>query len=275
MKVKSFAKLNLNLYVSPPLVGGLHSLISIFQSIDLYDELIITPSTEKHSVVFENMDVPDQNTCTKVLDLLQFKLKKYWSVKVIKRIPDGAGLGGGSSNAATLLAALNTLESLQLSIDDMKTIAAQVGSDVPYFLYGGQAKVSGTGDKIQQNVLYSDVSKFVLILPNIHCSTATVYQTLDKLGKFDQLDNIDDQDLVRVGVNRLSEAAFTIAPKLSVLHHEISRYVNGQVFLSGSGSTLFVPCRSEDEQYKIHSLLDDKLSDFNGDILMADAISFD
>ena len=275
MKVKSFAKLNLNLYVSPPLVGGLHSLISIFQSIDLYDELIITPSTERHSVIFENMDVPDQNTCTKVFDLLKFKLKKYWSVKVIKRISDGAGLGGGSSNAATLLVALNTLESLQLSIDDMKTIAAQVGSDVPYFLYGGQAKVSGTGDIIQQNVSYSDVSKFVLILPNIHCSTATVYQTLDQLGKFDQLDNINDQDLARVGVNRLSEAAFTIAPNLSLLHHEISRLVNGQVFLSGSGSTLFVPCRSEDEQYKINALLDDKLSDFNGDILMADAVSFD
>ena len=130
---KSYAKLNLNLYVGPPQIGGLHHLCSVFQTISLHDDVTITPAKTTHSVQFNGPDVPKDNTCTQVLDLLQDRLSQYWHINIDKHIPAGAGLGGGSSNAATLLMALNELESLNLTIDEMATLASQVGSDVPFF----------------------------------------------------------------------------------------------------------------------------------------------
>ena len=150
---KSYAKLNLNLYVGPPEDGGLHRLSSVFQTISLFDNITLKPTDLHHSVRFIGLDVPIENTCSKVLDLLGGHLKNFWDVEIQKNIPDGAGLGGGSSNAATLILALNQLESLNLSIDDMVKIASQVGSDVPYFLHGGQAHVSGTGIRLFQRFL--------------------------------------------------------------------------------------------------------------------------
>ena len=178
---KSYAKLNLNLYVGPPQVGGLHHLCSIFQIISLHDELSISPTKTAHSVQFNGLNVPMDNTCTQVLDLLQDKLSQYWHINIDKHIPAGAGLGGGSSNAATLLMALNELESLNLTVDDMVTIVSQVGSDVPFFTWWTSAGVC-TGDRIKPNVSLIDTVYFVLILPNIHCSTARVYKTLDEMG---------------------------------------------------------------------------------------------
>ena len=142
------------MYVGPPEDGGLHRLSSVFQTISLFDTITLKPTELDHSVRFIGLDVPKANTCSNVLDLLGGRLKTFWDVEINKNIPDGAGLGGGSSNAATLILALNQLESLNLSIDEMVTIASQVGSDVPYFLYGGQAHVSGTGDNIIPKVSY-------------------------------------------------------------------------------------------------------------------------
>lgn len=272
MNFKSFAKLNLNLYVSPPQVGGLHRLASIFQLISLYDEVYIVPSEDRHNVIFENQDVPEINTCTKVFELLQFKLNKFWSVKIVKHIPSGAGLGGGSSNAAYLINALNRLESLNLTISEMESIAAQVGSDVPYFLHGGQAKVSGIGEIIEPNVSYIDCPYFVLILPNIHCSTAGVYQTLDTLGDFDDLNCLSESHLEAIGFNRLLQPAFTIAPELKSLYLQVVDLLSGNVFMSGSGSTLFIPCSSQDDQTHIKEKLDSTLVSFDGQILLSESV---
>ena len=101
-----------------------------FSNISLHDELSISPIKTAHSVQFNGLTVPMDNTCT-MLDLLQDKLSQYWHINIDKHIPAGAGLGGGSSNAATLMA-LNELESLNLTVDDMVTIMSQVG---PMSLY--------------------------------------------------------------------------------------------------------------------------------------------
>ena len=108
----------------------------------------VTPSTiDQHVVEFDGLDVPADNTCTAVFDALADQLQSFWTVTIKKNIPSGAGLGGGS-NAATLLMALNDLESLNMGISQMADIARGIGSDVPFFLYGGQAKVAGTGEKL-------------------------------------------------------------------------------------------------------------------------------
>jgi len=269
---KSHAKLNLNLYVGPPVDGGLHRLSSVFQTISLFDTIKLKPTEYHHSVRFIGMDVPQTNTCSKVLDLLGERLKTFWDVEIQKNIPDGAGLGGGSSNAATLILALNQLESLNLSIDDMVTIAFQVGSDVPYFLHGGQAHVFGTGDNITPKVSYIDTTAFVLILPGIHCSTASVYGALDNMGQFDDLDKLDSTDLAIIGFNRLFKPACFVSAELLKLYDTVSHMFPDQVFMSGSGSTLFIPCFSINSQMEIKQVLEATLTSFDGQITAVNAI---
>ena len=269
---KSYAKLNLNLYVGPPEDGGLHRLSSVFQTISLFDNITIKPTELHHSVRFIGMDVPKINTCTKVLDLLGERLKTFWDVEINKNIPDGAGLGGGSSNAATLILALNQLESLNLSIDEMVAIASQVGSDVPYFLHGGQAHVFGTGDKIIPNVSYINTSAFVLILPDIHCSTASVYGALDSMGQFDDLDKLDSTDLAIIGFNRLFKPACFVSSELLDLYNNVNSLFPNKVFMSGSGSTLFIPCLSTNSQAEIKQVLETKLASFEGQITAVNVV---
>ena len=269
---KSHAKLNLNLYVGPPEYGGLHRLSSVFQTISLFDTITLKPTELAHSVRFIGLDVPKANTCSNVLNLLGERLKTFWDVEIQKNIPDGAGLGGGSSNAATLILALNQLESLNLSIDEMVKIASQVGSDVPYFLHGGQAHVSGTGDDIIPKASYIDTSAFVLILPGIHCSTASVYGALDSMGQFDDLDNLDSTDFSVIGFNRLFKPACFVSSELLDLYTNVNDLFPNQVFMSGSGSTLFIPCLSSNSQLEIKQVLETNLTSFEGQVTAVNAI---
>ena len=256
---KSFAKLNLSLYVGPPNNEGLHPLSSIFQQVSLYDEIIIRLARNSHKVSFIGEDVPNENTCTKVIELMGNRLNNYWDIQINKQIPSGAGLGGGSSNAAALIMALNQLERLDLSIFEMEFIAKQVGSDVPFFLYGGQRKVFGVGDCIEPVKQMIDCLYYVLILSGIHCSTKAVYSKLDKMGEFDDLSIASDVDLNLIGYNRLLKPALALSLDLTVLYNQILQHISGDVFMSGSGSTLVVPCGSLEDQSQMVTLLSSKL----------------
>ena len=272
---KSYAKLNLNLFVGPPNQAGLHSLVSVFQSIDLNDVVSIsTSSKNEHTVHFEGMDVPPVNTCTALIDALAGRLPQWWHVTIKKNIPSGAGLGGGSSNAATLLMALNDLESLNLSKEEMCHIATSIGSDVPFFLYGGQAKVFGTGECIHPNLSLIHAPYFVLILPNIHCSTGQVYAALDNEGVFDDLDQMTDDKLTVIGHNALQSAAFVVAPSLGELRQRLINGLQKNVVMSGSGSTFFVPCQSFEDQMIVFDAVNQLLPNFDGSVLCAQSTSF-
>lgn len=236
--------------------------------IDLHDVISISISTtDRHSVHFEGMDIPESNTCSAVLDALSGQLTQWWHVSIKKNIPTGSGLGGGSSNAATLLLALNQLESLNIGKEDMCSIGQSIGSDVPFFLYGGQAKVFGTGDCIQPNLSIIDSLYFVLILPNIHCSTAGVYGALDFRGVFDDLEQVKEANLSMIGYNRLQEAAFNVSPELGDLYRYLLNALTHQVAMSGSGSTLFVPCQSFDDQMRVFDIVNELLPHFDGSLL--------
>ena len=89
---KSYAKINISLYVGPPNSEGLHPLSSIFQQISLHDDIMLQPRDHAHSVTFVGQDVPSDNTCTKVLDILSSRLQQYWDIQITKHIPTGAGL---------------------------------------------------------------------------------------------------------------------------------------------------------------------------------------
>lgn len=228
------------MYVGPQNTEGLHPLRSLFYAIDLYDEIQIKLSdTSSHHIDFLGMNVDAVNTCTRVFDLMKDHLDRFWSVTVIKHIPIGAGLGGGSSNAGTLIRALNTLESLDLAHDDLLGIAKHIGSDVPFFLTGGACDVSGIGDVVRplqnQPPFY-----FVLVFPNQTCHTADIYAHFDSLGDSDDLSTLGEDAIFSYGYNSLAHAVFDRFPDLNDLMQRIESIVSVPVFLSGSGSTLYL-----------------------------------
>lgn len=254
------------MFVGPPSKKeALHYISSIFQQISFHDDVCLVKSTHDcHTVSFVGQDVPQDNTCMRVLDVLSDRLANFWDIQVTKRIPAGSGLGGGSSNAATLLRALNRQEKLQLSMDQMVNIAKNIGSDIPFFLYGGQCHVSGYGETIVPNVSYICCPYYVLILPGIHMSTARVYTMLDKMNQFDDLSTLSESSFQDMGVNRLTDAARRVSKPLSELYVYIVNYISDTVFMTGSGSTLVIPCYSLDERRQMTDALREQLPNDTG-----------
>ncbi len=168
-------------------------------------------------------------------------------LKLEKRIPVGGGLGGGSSDAATMLLALNELFELGLSSAELAEIGGRLGSDVPYLIARGSAMVEGVGEQIRR---LGDAPLFdvVIIMPPIACSTAAVYQAYDRLPARDlRPDAVRALASAAPGLpapetlfNDLLEPALAIAPELKPLMAEIARLVECPVHLTGSGSCLFV-----------------------------------
>ena len=230
-RFKSYAKLNLSLYVGRPEQSGRHPISSIFQSIDFCDHIEISSATTTSLEFISATSIPSENTCSNILSELAPHLKKKWDIKIKKNIPQGSGLGGGSSNAATLLMALIQLENIQLSINEQVNICATIGSDVPFFLTTGRALVSGTGEKITP--LTNQPRWVVLICPNIHCDTGKVYRMFDTLNTFDDLNEHYDYNNHAIGFNAPMSAAIQCYPELQAVLNKCKMHTNQPIFFSG------------------------------------------
>lgn len=150
VKTEAHAKVNLTLEVLGKRDDGYHDIVSIMQTIDLHDSVTLTPSGD----VTLTCDDPELSRDDNLALVAARKLREFAGVDrgvaitLEKRIPVSAGLGGGSSDAAAVLNGLNRLWDLDLELAELERIAAQVGSDVPYFLSGGTALVQGRGDHV-------------------------------------------------------------------------------------------------------------------------------
>ena len=179
LNLKSYAKINLCLYVLKEREDSYHEIFSVMQAIDLHDQLTLH-RTEKGIVIqCDHPHVPkdENNLAHQAADLLfkETNLKRGVKIDIEKKIPVSAGLGGGSSNAAVTLKGINQLFDLELSFQKLHSIASRIGSDVPFFLYSGQAIAKGRGEKIVPINLYRDYW-LVLIRPDFMISTETVYR---------------------------------------------------------------------------------------------------
>ncbi len=179
MRIKSFAKINLGLEVVRRRPDGYHDIRTLFQSIDLADEIIFEPAPDGVlSLEGNDPAVPwdATNLVAKAARLLQARTgtARGAAIRVIKNIPPGKGLGGGSSNAAVALCALNTLWDLRLGPDDLAEMALQAGSDVPYFLHGGLCLGEGRGEALTR---LPDIAPLpcLVVLPPYPISTAEIY----------------------------------------------------------------------------------------------------
>jgi 4-diphosphocytidyl-2-C-methyl-D-erythritol kinase len=187
VSLSSFAKINLDLRILGTRPDGYHDLKTIFQSLALFDSLTVTARRGPLTVVCDEPDIPTdhRNLVWKAASLLhrvatgKSSAPRDITIDLRKRIPAEAGLGGGSSNAAMTLLALNKLWKLDLDLPTLTRIGARLGADVPYFLVGGTALGLGRGDDIYPLADMPPVH-VVILRPGFGVATSDAYQWLDE-----------------------------------------------------------------------------------------------
>ncbi|XP_071706925.1 4-diphosphocytidyl-2-C-methyl-D-erythritol kinase, chloroplastic/chromoplastic-like [Rutidosis leptorrhynchoides] len=247
-------KINVFLRITDKRPDGFHDLASLFHVISLGDKIkfSLSPSksTDRLSTNVPGIPLDDRNLIIKALNLYRKKTgsDKFFWVHVDKRVPTGAGLGGGSSNAATALWAANQFSGGLATEQELQEWSGEIGSDVPFFFSNGAAYCTGRGEIVQDIPSPAPFDlPMVLIKPPEACSTAEVYKrfrldissTVDPLSLLEKISqNGISQD---VCVNDLEPPAFEVLPSLKRLKQRVLAAGRGKydaVFMSGSGSTI-------------------------------------
>jgi len=259
--IKSPAKINWNLRVLGKREDAFHEIESLVSAVTLYDELTFEERGDSTiEVLCEHPEVPAGrgNLIWQAAALLSSKSGHEGEVtcRIIKRIPLGGGLGGGSSNAAATLLGLNRLWSLDWPIEKLMPLAAELGSDVAFFLCGGSGIISGRGEKVRP-VKLPWHGWIVLMMPAFSISTPAVYGRwrADAEGYQDRpiepgrYENT--LEWMTMAFNMLEKPAMDECPDLRILVEKSSDLAGRPVRVSGSGSTIFTAFdeRSQAEQF--------------------------
>lgn len=236
MKLQAYAKLNLSLRVVGRRTDGFHDIDSIIQTIDLADAIMVKSANRGVTVINDLKLPPDVDLAARAARLLLGKKRSPQGVqiKVEKRIPVGAGLGGGSSDAAAVLWAVDRLIPPPLPTDCLVRLAARLGADVPLFLTGGLVRVTGKGERIAPlHPLRKE--RFLLLVPPVHCATAAVYAHLDRIVST----HGNSTTAPPLGCNDLEAAALDLYPALGPYREAIASLDAEYFGMSGSGSTFY------------------------------------
>ncbi len=250
MILNAYAKLNLGLRVVRKRDDGYHDLHTVFQQIDIHDTLSFEKIKSDINITSDQSDLPldHNNLVYKAFMLLKDKYRLCGGLKVhIKKvIPSGAGLGGGSSNAAITLFATNHLWQLEIQKQTLMDLAAEIGSDVPFFLQGGTALGEGRGE-ILTPLPNLDGIWIVLICPDISVSTAWAYNQLKialtndkKIVNFSPLFHEAAWNEFKLYlINDFERVVFKRYPQFKQYKNQL--YDNGAFYasMSGSGSSIF------------------------------------
>lgn len=246
----ALAKINLSLSVGLPIEknGMMHPIASLMSTIDFCDVLTVTRLDEgdlsRYAILWDE-DAPQQTPIDWLITSdLAVRAHRYLEAKVgrplpvqlklEKRIPVGAGLGGGSSDAAAMLRATAALFDLDV---DLHAIGASIGSDIPFLIDGGTQLVTGLGEILEP--LDEENRSLVLVLPAYGCPTGEVYDAFDDLAKGElALDRVRGGDIF----NDLTPAAIEISEDLLSDMSQVRLIAKEEVHLSGSGSSMFVIC---------------------------------
>ena len=246
LSLSSYAKINLGLEIIGQRDDGYHDLISVMQTINLADTLIFNPSDH----ISVDSGVPGLAQEDDLVWQAAVALRDATGtrqgihVRVEKAIPSKAGLGGGSSNCATTLLALNRIWRAKVSVDTLAEIAATLGSDIAFFLNGGTALTRGRGEIVE--LLPDAPSRWVLLVkPRESLGTASVFQELRAAEHTNGSATLRLASRQREGVldyrlmcNNLSLAAQRVCPSIKPILTELREH-SSATLLSGSGSTSF------------------------------------
>ncbi|MBN8216837.1 MAG: 4-(cytidine 5'-diphospho)-2-C-methyl-D-erythritol kinase [Spirochaetes bacterium] len=259
MTAHCFAKVNLFLNVAARRVDGFHEIRSVFQTIALFDTVTVSESV-RFSLEVKN-EAPGITTEELAQGNLLEKVARHFSetrglpplaVTLTKRIPAGAGLGGGSADAAGFIRLIDRQFRLGMSLEAMRDLGARFGSDVPFFIEGGAAKVTGRGERVQ-SLGGSLPLELVLIWPDVAVSTALAYRECvvpSPHGGFDGFvdqasamaagrRDLDAKALFREGpVNDFQDRVASRFPQVSRALQDLKERAPVSM-MSGSGSTVF------------------------------------
>ncbi len=301
MRLLSPAKVNLHLRVGPVRSDGFHPLVSWMVTVGLFDILDFSLDAAGRVTLVSSdptLPVDDRNLIVRAARLLQThamtpmtnapqgdvageRRRRAWEesggppgvhVRVAKAIPTGGGLGGGSSNAAATLLGLNALWNLSFDQQQLTAMAAQLGSDVPFFLSGASSVCQGRGE-IVRPIDPPAVCKWVLLmLPEISMPTQAVYQRFDTMHDSASASGWDEavdwsqwrtlvaEELLRVLRNDLEPPAFDRVPELGVLRESAEQIAARPVRMSGSGSTLFTLFDTKSDALAVENEIQRQLS---------------
>jgi 4-diphosphocytidyl-2-C-methyl-D-erythritol kinase len=253
LRVQTPAKINLALRVLGARQDGYHDLETLFQAIDLYDQLILEESDSQST-----LEVPgfpelesDHNLVVRAVRWIQTHTGRDLRVrmKLIKSVPVAGGLGGGSSNAAAALKGVSHLFDLDLSDADLARGALALGADVPFFLVGGTAVGEGVGERLTPVELPLDYA-LILVNPGFPVSTAAIFREFSKslTGKAREgrlwmriREGRPVEDLLE---NDLQTVAERMHPEIRRVREVMERAGMGTTLMSGSGPTMFALVRN-------------------------------
>ena len=268
LRVSSPAKINLYLGVTGTRPDGYHELATIFERVELADELLLEPREDGITCACDHPAVPadDQNLVVRAAQRLQAAcdIRRGLHITIRKRIPVAGGLGGGSSNAATVLANLNRWWRLGLSREQLMLLAREVGADVPFFIAETPFALGvGRGDVVLP-IPTSIIFWHVLVTPDVRLSTADVFRVWDTLGSSAGAANLsqlaqllsallEHQPETAAGLvwNHLASASARLSPAVSEAEELLTRAGASAVSLSGSGPTMVATMLHEAEARRV------------------------
>lgn len=241
------AKINLFLRILNRREDGYHNLSSLFQTIDLHDVLSLSLSVQDSMTCTDpSLPVDERNLVMKALALFRKKtgLPIYASIHLAKYIPHQAGLGGGSSNAATALWGLNQLAGNPVTEEKLMTWGAEIGSDVAFFLSTGTAHCTGRGEIIKPLKSFLKDLSITIVKPQEGLSTPDVFRhlNLQKLSPCEPdmlIEKLTHNFFETNLVNDLEEPAFRLKPQLLELKNQLLNSGYKNVLMSGSGTAFF------------------------------------
>lgn len=263
--VLSPAKLNLGLQVVGKRNDGYHLLKSVFCLTDLCDSIDIQVTDNGKISLIEHYQAwfYQKDLSYRAAKLLQETTNCQFgaNIKIRKVIPSGAGLGGGSSNAATVLLVLNQLWKTGLSNQELMSLGLSLGADVPFFIQGQNALVEGIGEiitPIEIPQLY-----FVIVKPNFHIPTKDIFANLnlDLPALSNNIRSIDE--IMAKKINDLEPIARRIYPPLDDIFHELKQYEEFETpVMTGSGSCIYFTFNDKNYAKKLAEILSTRYNTF-------------
>ena len=251
--VKSYAKINLSLNIVGKREDGYHLLDMVMVPIELHDSIIIshlgknlidnfvTVDDFSNGLIHYNLASSAINALTK-----KYNCDAHFRVYIHKVIPMQAGLGGGSSNAAFTMKAVNQMLKLNASDQELIELATPLGADIPFFINCVPARCGGIGEELQSIEIKNNYN-VLIVKPNEGCSTKEVFKLFDSIGgKEANVDKViealkegNDELLVENMGNMLEKAAISICPEIKTIKEYLLNSGVKLVMMSGSGSSVF------------------------------------
>ena len=268
ISLKAPAKVNLFLEILGKRDDGFHEIETIMQEIDLADSLQFEETQEGVTLECNDKNIPanQDNLVCKAANLIleECGIKKGVLINLEKNIPVGAGLGGGSSDAATTLKALNSLWKVGLNNEELMEFAAKLGSDIPFFINGKTALCRGRGELITP-VEVRNRMDYIILFPRVHISTETIYKNLkidltkkrkDVSFFLDALKYSEVAGISKLLFNRLEEIIFATYPDLLQVKSTLESFDFCGLSISGSGSAFFGLCNDRHQAEVIKSKIE-------------------